>query len=168
MGNLTLSGTNTLSGYLQVQSGKLTLNYSTNNTAKFAGVLNLQGGTLDLVGGSFAQVATSTSLNGGVTLTRSSGTSTISLGAITRSTGGLLNLQSTGLATTSTANTNGLLAGVLLNGALAANDGSGNVIAYSAYTDIARQGASLPTPRRVMSASPIRVTRREPSRLARV
>ena len=143
LGNLTLSGTNTLSGYLQVQSGKLTLNYSTNNTAKFAGVLNLQGGTLDLVGGSFAQAATSTSLNGGVTLTRSSGTSTISLGAITRSTGGLLNLQSTGLATTSTANTNGLLAGVLLNGALAANDGSGNVIAYSAYTDIASQGGVL-------------------------
>ncbi len=143
LGNLTLSGTNTLSGNLQVQSGKLTLDYGTNNTAKFAGVLNLQGGTLDLVGGSFAQVATSTSLNGGVTLTRSSGTSTISLGAITRSTGGLLNLQSAGLATTSTANTNGLLAGVLLNGALAANDGSGNVIAYSAYTDIARQGGVI-------------------------
>ncbi|MEY3829745.1 MAG: hypothetical protein RL636_1446, partial [Verrucomicrobiota bacterium] len=145
LGNLTLSGTNTLSGNLQVQSGKLTLDYGTNNTAKFAGVLNLQGGTLDLVGGSFAQVATSTSLNGGVTLTRSSGTSTISLGAIARSTGGLLNLQSAGLATTSTANTNGLLAGVLLNGALAANDGSGNVIAYSAYTDIARQGGVIAT-----------------------
>jgi autotransporter-associated beta strand protein len=143
LGNLTLSGTNTLSGYLQVQSGKLTLNYSTNNTAKFAGVLNLQGGTLDLVGGSFAQVATSTSLNGGVTVTRSSGTSTLSLGAITRGTGGLLNLQSAGLATTSTANTNGLLAGVLLNGALAANDGSGNVVAYTGFTDIARQGGVI-------------------------
>ncbi|MEY4799008.1 MAG: hypothetical protein RI978_1309 [Verrucomicrobiota bacterium] len=143
LGNLTLSGTNTLSGYLQVQSGKLTLDYTTNNTAKFAGILNLQGGTLDLVGGSFAQAATSTSLNGGVTLTRSSGTSTLSLGAITRSTGGLLNLQSAGLATTSTANTNGLLVGVLLNGALAANDGSGNIVAYTGFTDIASQGGVL-------------------------
>ena len=143
LGNLTLSGTNTLSGYLQVQSGKLTLDYGTNNTAKFAGVLNLQGGTLDLVGGSFAQAATSTSLNGGVTLTRSSGTSTLSLGAITRSTGGLLNLQSAGLATTSTANTNGLLVGVLLNGALAANDGSGNIVAYTGFADIASQGGVL-------------------------
>ena len=140
LGNLTLSGTNTLSGYLQVQSGKLTLDYATNNTAKFAGVLNLQGGTLDLVGGSFAQTATSTSLNGGVTLTRSSGASTLSLGAITRSTGGLLNLKSSGLATTSTANINGLLVGVLLNGALAANDGSGNIVAYTGFTDIASQG----------------------------
>jgi len=143
LGNLTLSGTNTLSGYLQVQSGKLTLDYGTNNTAKFAGVLNLQGGTLDLVGGSFAQTATSTSLNGGVTVTRSSGTSTLSLGAITRSTGGLLNIQSSGLATTSTANSNGLLVGVLLNGALAANDGSGNVVAYTGFTDIASQGGVL-------------------------
>ena len=143
LGNLTLSGTNTLSGYLQVQSGKLTLDYTTNNTAKFAGVLNLQGGTLDLVGGSFAQVATSTSLNGGATLSRSSGTSTISLGAITRSTGGLLNLQSSGLATTSTANTNGLLQGVLLTGALAANDGSGNIVAYTGFTDIASQGGVI-------------------------
>jgi len=143
LGNLTLSGTNTLSGYLQVQSGKVTLDYTTNNTAKFAGVLNLQGGTLDLVGGSFAQVATSTSLNGGVTVTRSSGTSTLSLGAITRSTGGLLNLQSAGLATTSTANTNGLLQGVLLTGALAANDGSGNIVAYTGFTDIASQGGVI-------------------------
>lgn len=143
LGNLTLSGTNTLSGNLQVQSGKLTLDYGTNNTAKFAGVLNLQGGTLDLVGGSFAQTATSTSLNGGVAVTRSSGTSTLSLGAITRSTGGLLNLQSLGLATTSTANSNGLLVGVLLNGALAANDGSGNIVAYTGFTDIASQGGVL-------------------------
>ncbi len=143
MGNLTLSGTNTLSGYLQVQGGKLTLDYGTNNTPKFAGVLNLQGGIVDLKGGSFAQVATSTSLSGEVTLTRSSGTSTLSLGTITRSPGGLLKLQSSGLATTSTGNTNGLLVGVLLNGALAANDGSGNIIAYTAYTDIARQGGVI-------------------------
>lgn len=143
VGSLTLSGTNTLSGVLSVDSGKLTLDYSTNNTAKFAGVLNLQGGQLELSGGSFAQAATSTTLNGGVTLSRLTGTSTLSLGAITRSTGGLLDITSSGIATTTTANVNGVLAGVLLNGALASNDGANNIVTYTAYTDIPSQGGVI-------------------------
>lgn len=143
LGNLTLAGTNTLSGILEVQSGKLTLDYSTNNTTKFAGALNLQGGNLELAGGSFAQAATSTNLNGGVLLSRASGTATLSLGAITRNAGGLLNVASAGLATTTTANVNGVLRGVLVNGELAANDGSGNVVAYTAFTDLARLGGVI-------------------------
>ena len=143
VGNLTLSGTNTLSGVLSVDGGKLTLDYSTNNTAKFAGVLNLQGGQLELSGGSFAQAATSTTLNGGVTLSRLTGTSTLSLGAITRTTGGLLNIAASGVATTTTANVNGVLAGVLLNGALASNDGANNIVAYTAFTDNSRLGGVI-------------------------
>lgn len=143
VGSLTLSGTNTLSGVLSVDSGKLTLDYSTNNTAKFAGVLNLQGGQLELSGGSFAQAATSTTLNGGVKLSRLTGTSTLSLGAITRSTGGLLDITGSGIATTTTANVNGVLAGVLLNGALASNDGANNIVAYTAFTDNSRLGGVI-------------------------
>ncbi len=143
VGSLTLSGTNTLSGVLSVDGGKLTLDYSTNNTAKFAGVLNLQGGHLELSGGSFVQAATSTTLNGGVTLSRSTGTATLSLGVITRTTGGLLNIATSGVATTTTANVNGVLAGVLLNGALASNDGANNIVAYTAFTDNSRLGGVI-------------------------
>lgn len=143
VGSLTLSGTNTISGILSVDSGKLTLDYSTNNTAKFAGILNLQGGQLELSGGSFAQAATSTTLNGGVTLSRLTGASTLSLGAITRTTGGLLNIAASGVATTTTANVNGVLAGVLLNGALASNDGANNIVAYTAFTDNSRLGGVI-------------------------
>lgn len=143
VGSLTLSGTNTLSGTLSVDSGKLTLDYSTNNTAKFAGVLNLQGGLLELTGGSYAQVATSTTLNGGVTLSRATGTSTLSLGAITRNTGGCLNVTSSGVVKTTMVNVNGVLSGVLLNGALAANDGANNIVAYAAFTDSPRLGGLI-------------------------
>jgi len=143
-GSLTLAGDNpNFAGVLQLQGGKLVLDYSTQNVTKFAGSLTLGGGSLELAGGSFAQSATSTTLNGGVTLTRSSGTSTLALGAITRNAGGLLNIQSAGVATTTTSNNNGVLGGVLLNGALAANDGNGNIVAYTAFTDIPSQGGVI-------------------------
>jgi len=67
----------------------------------------------------------------------------LSLGAITRTAGGLLDISGSGIATTTTANVNGVLAGVLLNGALAANDGANNIVTYAAFTDYARLGGVI-------------------------
>lgn len=54
-----------------------------------------------------------------------------------------LNIQAAGLATTTTANTNGILPRILLNGQLAANDGSNNIIALATFTDVNRLGGTI-------------------------
>ncbi|MEO5714866.1 MAG: autotransporter-associated beta strand repeat-containing protein [Luteolibacter sp.] len=98
---LTLSGSNNYSGDTGVNGGALTLNFSTNNNSKIAGVLTLAGGTINLSGGSTAQTVTSTTLNPGEsTINQAGGTSTLALGGITRTSGSVLNLGTSGIATT--------------------------------------------------------------------
>jgi len=148
-GTLTLSGSNTHTGTVTVGGGTLALDYSTNDNSKIgdAAVLNLNGGTLTLAGatGSHVEAVGSTSLNGGVNLSRSgANTAQLALGAITRGAGGALEVAAPGLATTTTGNTNGVLPGVTLAGGLAMNDGANNIVAYTgSYADVNRLGGSI-------------------------
>jgi fibronectin-binding autotransporter adhesin len=149
-GTLTLSGSNTHTGAVTVGGGTLALDYAANNDSKIGdgAVLNLNGGTLTLAGtagNNHIEVVGSTSLNGGVTLNRSGeNTAQLALGAINRGAGGALEVAATGLATTTTGNTNGVLPGVTLAGGLAMNDGANNIVAYSgAYADVNRLGGSI-------------------------
>lgn len=112
-------------------------------------------------GGSQTFNGTTISAGGNNIIGRGNGTSsaTLDLGAIGRTSGGTLSFSTlndggTGSVAfrTSTANTNGILGGWATTSAAAtgtaavtatdwaANDGSGNVIAYTGYTDIAQAG----------------------------
>ena len=145
---LTLSGANTYTGSTTLSGGTLVLDYSTNNNSKLSdsAALILNGGTLTLAGatGSHTELVGSTTLGGVATINRSGvNTAKIALGAITRSAGGALEITGTGLATTTSANVNGILPGLTLGGVLAANDGSNNIVAYSAFTNVNRLGGTI-------------------------
>ncbi len=136
-GQWTISGNNTFSGSTTLESGALKLDYTVNNNTKLSdtGVLFLNGGRLDLAGGNHTEAVASTTLNtGGTTINRTSGNSTLSLGAITF-TGGAINFSAANIATTTTANTNGILSqrATVAGTDFASNDGSDNIIAYSSY-----------------------------------
>jgi autotransporter-associated beta strand protein len=143
-GTMILSGSNAFTGATTINAGTLTLDYSTNNDSKLAdtAALNLGGGTLTLSGGSHTEAVGSTTLLQGKAskITRSSGTSILQMGAITRETGATIDFAAPGIATTTTANTSGILGGwATVNGLdLASNNGSGSIIAYTGYTDVTR------------------------------
>lgn len=136
-GNLILQGSNTFSGQTTVAGGTLTLDYGTNDTTKLSDgaalilgataaatllgaddnvggqtfILGNTGGAVVLTGGTHSEVVASLTLNTGASsITRSGGSAQISLGAITRTAGATIDFQ-TGIAGTSTANTNGILGG---------------------------------------------------------
>jgi fibronectin-binding autotransporter adhesin len=157
-GTTTLSGTNTSTGATTINGGTLTLNYDTGaagtNTTKLANasLLTLSGGTVVLSGGSHLEQVGSTTLTANTALTRPSGTSVLALGAVT-ATGGSLSIAGNDLASTTTANTNGILswATVTISGVTefgtnsgVTDGGTGSFIrAYAgAYTDITRLGVS--------------------------
>jgi fibronectin-binding autotransporter adhesin len=149
-GTLTLTGTNTYTGGTIVNAGTLKLDYSTVDGSKLAdsGTLDLAAGTLELAGGTRTEVVASTVISGTtqVNITRSSGSATISLGDITRTSTGTLNIAATGIVTTTLANDGfgKLPSWITLNGQIAANDGSGNIIAYvPSYTNVNRLGGSI-------------------------
>jgi len=143
-GTWVLLGANTFTGTTAVNGGTLRLGYASQNNSKLANAaaLTLGGGTLELSGGSHTEVVASLTLTAGTAsrITRTSGTSIIQLGAITRGAGATLDISAANIATTTTANdANGVLPGVTINGTqIACNDGSGNIVAYSAYTDVQR------------------------------
>jgi len=145
-GTLTLSGANSYSGATTLSGGSLILDYSSQDNSKLSdtAALTLNRGTLTLAGasGTHFEAVGSTTIGGGVSITRSgANTAEIALGAITRNAGGQLDVSSTGLATTTNANdSSGILTGVTLgNGAnLAANDGVGNIVAFTGYTTVTR------------------------------
>ncbi|BCU78224.1 autotransporter-associated beta strand repeat-containing protein [Luteolibacter sp. LG18] len=142
---VTLSNTITGNGSVtKAGSNTLTLDYSSSNTSKLpdGGTLILTAGTLDLSGGSHNEIVAGTTINGSVSLTRTSGTATIALGTITR-VSGQLDIGGLGIATTTSPNVNGILPGVTILGQQAANDGNGNIIVYSAFTDIFRLGGII-------------------------
>lgn len=156
-GTLTLTGSNTTRGVTRLQSGTLNLDFGgagapandiLNNSANLS-ALNTRGGHLTVTGATGA--ANSQRFNGylvdgghsNLTATPTGGGSvTVSLGAITRTGAGFndglgtANFSTTGLFTTSTANTNGILSGYLTvaNTDWAANNGAGNIVALSSYT----------------------------------
>lgn len=135
-GTLTLTGSNTSTSAYTVSSGaNLLLDYSTNNNRKIgSGVLTLSGGTVQLAGGSFTDSVASTTLTAATnnTITRSSGSAVLNLGAITTNTSGRLNLAQSGIARTTNANNaQGLLGSWALIGGSqpAMNDGTGLIVA---------------------------------------
>ena len=121
-GNLVISGTNAFTGALAVAGGTLT--YS-GTTAKTVAGLTINPG------------------NSVVTNTNAGASNILNVGAITRNAGGVVNFANATAANnviqTSTANTNGILgAWAFVGSDWAMNDGSGNIVAYNAYTNVAR------------------------------
>jgi autotransporter-associated beta strand protein len=150
-GTWTFSGANTYTNGTIVDDGTLNLDYSTQNNSKLAdqGPLTLGGGTVNLSGGSHTEVVFSTTILGGnSTITRSSGTSTLRLNAITRNRGGVINFGAASIADTDTANVNGILGGYATvagaDWAINSTGGAdGPIIAYTGYTDIAASGSTI-------------------------
>ena len=158
-GTQVLAGTSAYKGGTTMRSGTLALNYSNDNSAKLnsTGALALNGGTIDLRGGTGTETVASTTFGGlpgsgfgaQANITRSSGSKVLALNAITFGSSGALNIASNNIATTTSANTNGLLGGgarITVGGAdWAANDGSGNIVAYSGYTTYTNNNAGVNT-----------------------
>ncbi|NDC63524.1 MAG: hypothetical protein EBZ59_05950, partial [Planctomycetia bacterium] len=154
-GTLTLTASNTYTGTTAVNGGMLALDFSAagapaTNMLATTTPLSLSGGTLNLIGkGSTTNSQTVSGLavgSGAGAIVLSASTANpllLSVGAITRSIGGTLDLTqpagaigaTNGMATT-TSNTNGIIGGWMTVGGSdwAANDGSNRVVAYSAYT----------------------------------
>jgi autotransporter-associated beta strand protein len=137
-GTQTLAGNNTFAGATALEAGTLRLDYSAANGSKLAnsGILTLRGINLDLSGGSHTEVVASTTLATGFnTISRSSGSSVLALGALTNTSGGI-NFSADNIATTTLANTNNILGGkavfTVAGQDWARNDGSNNIVAFSA------------------------------------
>ena len=160
LGTLTFQGTNTYTGATTVSGGgNLILDYGTagslqdgsklSNTA----ALTLSSGNLVLKGGSHTELVSATTLgtHTGSSISRDGGSSKISLGALTVPTGSTLYtlmIGETNLATTTTVNaTPGILplGRVTVGSHFGCNDGSGNVVAYSAYDMATTAGGSSDT-----------------------
>lgn len=147
-GGLTLSADQVYTGATSVNAGTLTLNYATANGSKLSdnAVLTLAGGTLDLSGGSHEEIVQSTQITGISTISRSTGGATINLGNITRTGSNTLNILGDNIARTSMSNdiSGKLPSWITVNGAPAANDGSGNIIAFSGFYNVNRLGGLIP------------------------
>ncbi|HEY8965685.1 MAG TPA: autotransporter-associated beta strand repeat-containing protein [Candidatus Methylacidiphilales bacterium] len=138
-GTWVLSGNNTYTGATSLQGGTLVLDYTTNTGSKLGtgSALAMGGATLQLVGGSGVQSVASTNFNGAGTaqIVRTSGTETVSLGAIsfgvTSGNGSAtsVNFQS-GVATTTNTTTN------------TTNVSSTNLLGGGAFAVVGSQGAA--------------------------
>ncbi|MBK1825558.1 beta strand repeat-containing protein [Haloferula rosea] len=163
-GDLVLSGTSTYTGATQVNEGTLSLagsiesvanvnsggtlslDYATSDTSKLsdAAALNLNGGALDLSGGTHGEVVASTTLGAGTasSVTRSSGTAVLHMNAITPGSGAAIDFGADNIATTDNTNTNGILGAWATVGgtdwaANATNGADGLIVAYTGgYTDV--------------------------------
>jgi fibronectin-binding autotransporter adhesin len=148
-GTWTMAGANNIMADTTLNAGTLKLDYTTNDNSKLGdvstvGFLRLNGGTLELAGGTHQETVLSTTITNGTTFIKRTGvgaTSKLLMGVITY-TSGALDFSAAGIANVSTsAVTNGILsstagtARVTVGGAdWAAKDGSNNVIAYTGYT----------------------------------
>ncbi len=157
----TFAGNNNISGTANVDSGRLVLDYSVNNTSKLSdtGLLTVRAGTIELAGGSHTEVVNGLTMSGSstpagmVNFVRSSGTSILQLGGIaysdfTTGGGGAINFSHDNMATTTTGLVRGLLspnngaARITVGGADWATTNAGSMVAYSAYTAFVTSGGS--------------------------
>jgi fibronectin-binding autotransporter adhesin len=145
-GTLTLDGTNTYTGATTLNAGTLKLNYDAgaggsdtsklSNTASI-GVLRLNGGTLELSGGSHLETVLSTTLTNGTTFVTqtNSGTAKLSMGAISFSSGAI-DFSAPSIATTSSTVTNGILSQrATVAGANFAMKSGSDIVAYNYVTN---------------------------------
>lgn len=157
-GTLALSGSPTGNSAFTVNAGAtLKLDYSVNNTGKLhdSAVLTL-GGVLNLAGGSHVEMVASTALaaNTASRVLRSGGTSVLRLGAITRNAGASIDFGAADIASTSTANSNGILgpwatigSDFAINSGVMEGGGNYYIRPYSGYVDVTRlsDGAKMIT-----------------------
>ena len=174
-GTLTLSGTNGTgwTGSTLVRGGTLVLDYSTNASGKLpdaqaltlggaggitlagvddnvggqTNVFGTTGGTLTLVGGTAAEQILSTTLaQGANAVTRTSGTATINLKAITRAvgSGATIDFRTAGIATTN--NFNGTVGGILstTGGVAGTATGAYATVAKTNWAISAAAGTDIP------------------------
>jgi fibronectin-binding autotransporter adhesin len=148
VGMLTLAAANTFAGDTTVNAGTLRLDYSTNDNSKLSdtGTLTL-GGNLILDGGSHEEVVGATVVTAAVTISRTSGGAVIDLGTLDRTGSATLNLTAGTIARTSSPNgpEGSLPAWITVDGAPAANDGSGNIVVFvPTFDQVFRLGGQLP------------------------
>jgi autotransporter-associated beta strand protein len=144
LGAQVLSGINSYTGATSVNSGTLTLDYSTQDTSKLSdtAALVLGNGTIELSGGTHTEVVASTTLTGASKVVGTPGSAKLALGDVTGT--GSIDFSADGIATTTTPNnSSGILPFATIGGINSArNDGSGNIVTYVNYTDIDARGPS--------------------------
>ena len=158
-GTLTLSGaTNAFTGVTTAAGGVLKLDYTSDTTKLHdTSALTLSGGTVELANGTHNENIASTTLTQGraSAITRTSGSATLQLKVFTRNVGSTINISADDVATTTTANVNGILGTAAqmgwatvggtdwaMNSGVAGVGGS-HIRAYTAYTNVAG-GANIP------------------------
>lgn len=159
-GTLALSGTSSRTNNTSISS-RVTLDYSTNNTQKLGtGTLTLSGSDLVLKGGSFAETASSTSINGGLnTIRRDTGGASLHLNAISRSNGAVVNFGTAGIADTDTLNNAAGILGAwaVVNGSdwaiNSANATDSSITAYTGYTALSATDLTTVTANSVLTGS---------------
>jgi autotransporter-associated beta strand protein len=161
-GTQTLTGSNIYTGTTTVSGGTLALDFSVNNPSSILAsttVLTLNGGTLGIKGksaGTTAQTVTGLKLEGGNSAlsvdANGGGGTLLTLGSITRTvaTGGYVNFvlptgtpSATNGITTTSAVANGILGYYATVGSDWAAKSGNNIIAYTAYTNLAALGSSI-------------------------
>ncbi|WP_367875035.1 beta strand repeat-containing protein [Luteolibacter sp. Populi] len=147
-GTLTLAAAQSFTGATTVSGGVLALDYSAADSSKLSdtAALTLAGGTLRLAGGSHAETVLSTLVTGNSIIERTDGTATIQLGEVTRTGTATLDIAAAGIAKTSLTNdvSGKLPPWITVGGQPAANDGSGNIIAYGGFVNVVRLGGKIP------------------------
>lgn len=147
-GTLTITANQAYAGGSSVNGGTLVLSYATANGSKLSdsGTLTLGTGTLSLDGGSHEELVGSTIVTGTAVINRTSGTAVINLGTITRTGSNTLDIAADNIAKTSLSNdiSGKLPVWITVGGAPAANDGSGNIVAFNGFYNVFRLGGQIP------------------------
>jgi autotransporter-associated beta strand protein len=111
-GLVVFGGANAFSGTTVLEAGTLQLDYDEQDNSKLSDTasLDIRNATLDLSGGTHLERVASTSVGGLSTVTRSSGSAILALGDLT--VGGVLQLTSDDIASTTSTNESGILPNV--------------------------------------------------------
>jgi len=151
-GTVVLSGANSNTTSTSAFLGTLRLDYSTNNNQKLGASMTMGGATLELSGGSHAEVTGNVSMNPGATrIIRSSGNSTIQFGSFvfgTTGQGATVDFGSTSFVTSVNQTAQGISTAprgrITVDGTdwgVTTGTGTGvGLIAFSGYTNVADGG----------------------------